>query len=185
MLSLNDSFRFRRRTRLDNNGLAGDQYEPSEKKTALDRHRRAAARTSTIRWCGHRDVAASGLQPGPSQAQIPDLLRQYQRGRFAVPAAGESLLPYVRQTIEKRAGSNDHGPAMDAASIHQMHTAHTTVFNDQRRDFRLLDMEVRLALEEPASSASGTAFCRTAPAETRRPARATCSAGGTECPRRR
>src|SRR5271163_3195534 len=89
-----------------------------------------------------------GLEPGPGKPEASKLIAEKVRGSLAVPAATVLHLSDMRQTIEERAGGDDHGVARQRAPVAQHNSSDPAgwrFFENQLRDFGLKNSEVRLA----------------------------------------
>ena len=115
-------------------GIAGLRLEPRPVDGAAIQARRRA-----------------GLQPGPVEAEGAQLVAQELGRRLAVAAATVGHLADVGQPVEEGTGGDDHRPGVHGAAVAQQHSGDAPIGADlERRDFRLLDTQVRLLLQHLA-----------------------------------
>jgi hypothetical protein len=88
-----------------------------------------------------------GFQALPFEAKRPKLVGQQIRGRFTASAATDPLLADVRQAVQKRPRSHDHGFRSQHAAIPKLNPSDTTIRNGETRDLSLHDSQIRLLLQ--------------------------------------
>src|ERR1039458_4246451 len=76
------------------------------------------------------------------------VVAQQLRRRLAVPSAGIAHFPDVRQTIQKRPRGDHHRAGFDSSAIAQQDPRYAPVRDHERRDFRLLDAEIRFLFQD-------------------------------------
>ena len=76
-----------------------------------------------------------------------DLFGQDPRRGLAAAPAGQLLFADVGETVEERAGCDDHSPASQASAIGELDAVNLAMFDNQRCHLGLFDREIRLGFE--------------------------------------